>query len=212
VQGIIPVHFLNHAPHVLWNRNVMADKNAANHKHSVLGLHLTAHIAHQCPSAGLDIPRCQRGGKSALQSSGGGGDHVVYRCRARFLNGGWVQAVVLGDCSVDAKGNRNRLGRKESGANRTGSALDFSFINIGGRWHRVLLRGQCRKTKAAELRSQAERLFRAGQVQNITKKQDMTTKDTKYHEGFSYQAFPWNTFVPFVVKGFANWPATGYSC
>ncbi len=103
MQGIRPVHFLNHAPHVPWNRKPMADKDAANHKHTVLSLHLTTHIADKCPLARLDVPRCQRGGKGALQSGRGSGNHIVQRRCAWFLDGCWVQAVVLGYRSVDTE-------------------------------------------------------------------------------------------------------------
>jgi len=43
-----------------------------------------------------------------------------------------------------------------------------------------------------------------GQFHNIEVKKPWTTKDTKYHEGFSSQGFPSCTFVPFVINGFAN--------
>ncbi len=81
----------------------MADKDAANHKHTVLSLHLTTHIADKCPLARLDVPRCQRGGKGALQSGRGSGNHIVQRRCAWFLDGCWVQAVVLGYRSVDTE-------------------------------------------------------------------------------------------------------------
>jgi hypothetical protein len=36
--------------------------------------------------ARLDVPRCQRGGKRALQSSCGGSDHIINRSGARFFD------------------------------------------------------------------------------------------------------------------------------
>lgn len=44
----------------------MLNPDAANDQYAVLGLHLAAHIAAECATTALDIPRCQRGGKGAL--------------------------------------------------------------------------------------------------------------------------------------------------
>ena len=47
----------------------MLDEDAANHKDAFLGFDLAAHVAAECPSACLDIPRCQRGGKCACSQA-----------------------------------------------------------------------------------------------------------------------------------------------
>lgn len=60
------MHFFDDATNVLWNRKPMVNKNSSDHQDSFLGLHLAVHIAAESPTAGLDIPRCQRGGKCAL--------------------------------------------------------------------------------------------------------------------------------------------------
>jgi len=44
----------------------MVDEDASNHQDAILGFDLAPHVAAECPSACLNIPRCQRGGKCAL--------------------------------------------------------------------------------------------------------------------------------------------------
>lgn len=68
----------------------MVDENATDDEDAVLGLHLAAHVARERASAGLDVPRCQRGGKRALQSSGRGRHYVVERRGARLFDGGGI--------------------------------------------------------------------------------------------------------------------------
>ena len=70
IQGtayrITTVHFLDDAANVLREYEPMVDENAPNHQDALLGFDLAPHVAAECPSACLDIPRCQRGGKCAL--------------------------------------------------------------------------------------------------------------------------------------------------
>ena len=80
------MHLLDRAADILASFQAMVNENATNDEDAVLGLHLAAHIAGKCPLARLDVPRCQRGGKRALQSSCSGSDHIINRSGARFFD------------------------------------------------------------------------------------------------------------------------------
>ena len=103
------VHFFDRVADVLSGGQAMVDENAANDENAVLRLDLTTHVAGQCSLSCLDIPRCQRGGKGALQSGGRGRDDIIQRGRARLFDGSRIQAVVLGDRSMNAEGDGRRL-------------------------------------------------------------------------------------------------------
>ncbi len=81
----------------------MVNEDPANDQYAILGFHLATYFTGQSPTTGFDLPRCQRGGKSALQSGPGGRDYVVERSRARLLDVGGVQTVMPGDRSVHPK-------------------------------------------------------------------------------------------------------------
>lgn len=108
----------------------MVDEDAPNHQNILLGLDLAAHVTTECPSACFDIPRCQRGGKGALESSGSGGNHVVDRGGAWFFDLVWIQAVVAGDCAMDAEDHGSRFRGKLCQANGAFPTLDLPFIDV----------------------------------------------------------------------------------
>ena len=84
------VDFLNHVTDLLWYCQSMVDENPTNDEDAVFGFYFAAYVARECPFARLDVPRCQRGGKRALQSGRRGCNYVVERRGARFLDGGGV--------------------------------------------------------------------------------------------------------------------------
>jgi hypothetical protein len=97
------MHFFDRAADVLRGGQTMVDENTTNDENAVLSLHLATHVAGERSLSGLDIPRCQRGGKGALQSGSRGSDYVIQRGRARFFDRSLIQAVVLGDRSMNAE-------------------------------------------------------------------------------------------------------------
>lgn len=84
------MHFLDRVADVLGRDQAMVDKNATNDEDAVFRLHLAAYVAGERSPACPDVPRCQRGGKRALQSSCRGCDHVVEGSGPRFLDGGRI--------------------------------------------------------------------------------------------------------------------------
>ncbi len=133
------VDFLDHVADVLWYPQPMVDENSTNDEDAVIGLYFAAYVAGKRPSACLDIPRCQRGGKGALQSGRCGGNNVIDRRGARLLYRGGIQTVVLGDCAVNAKVDRHWFCRQVCDSYRPRAAVDFPFIYICWFGHRVLL-------------------------------------------------------------------------
>ena len=90
LHGIGLVDVLDYVAHILGRGQSMVNENSTNNQDAVLGFHLAAHVAGECSLPRLDVPRCQRGGKRALQSSGRGRNDVIERSGARFLDGGRV--------------------------------------------------------------------------------------------------------------------------
>jgi hypothetical protein len=103
VHGIGAVHFLDSIADVFWHGHTMVNEKAADNQNAVFCLNLAPHVADKSSPAGLYIPRCQRGGKCALQSSRSGGHYVVERRGTRLLDRLWIKAVMLGDCPVHAE-------------------------------------------------------------------------------------------------------------
>jgi len=106
VHWVCAMHFLDCVADVLGRGQAMADENATNDEDAIFGLHLAAYVAGERPPACPDVPRCQRGGKRALQSSRRGCDHIVEGSGAGLFDGSGIQTVVLGDGSVDAEVDR----------------------------------------------------------------------------------------------------------
>jgi hypothetical protein len=50
----------------------------------------------------------------------------------------------------------------------------------------------------------SDNFLAVGQFHDLAEKKTWTTKDTKYHAGFSFQEFPSCTFVPLAVMVLAN--------
>jgi hypothetical protein len=81
------MHFFYRVAEVFRSRQAVVDENAANDENAVLSFDLASHVAGERSLSGLDIPRCQRGGKGALQSSRRGRHYIIERGRARFFDG-----------------------------------------------------------------------------------------------------------------------------
>lgn len=106
------------------------DEDTPNHQNSLFSLHLAADIAAKCPPACFDVPRCQRGGKRALQSSTGSGDYVIDGRRPRFFDCRRVQPVMPGDRAVNPKWHWSGFRRELRQPNRALPSVDPSFINV----------------------------------------------------------------------------------
>jgi hypothetical protein len=124
------VHVIDHVTKIFWNRESMTDRNPPDHQNPIFGLNLTTHIAAESSSTCLDVPRCQRGGKCALKSGAGCGDHVVDGgCMGLFYRGR-VQAVMLSDSTMNSKPNGGGFRRELRRPNGACAALDPAFVEI----------------------------------------------------------------------------------
>jgi hypothetical protein len=133
------MYFFDRVADVLRGRQAMVNENATNDENAVLSLDLATHVAGECSLSGPDIPRCQRGGKGALQSSGRGRHYIIKRGRARFFDGSRIQAVVFGDRSMNAERDGRRLGRQERSPDCARFAFDLAFEHISRLGHHILL-------------------------------------------------------------------------
>jgi hypothetical protein len=156
IQGtthrIAAMHFRNDVMNGFWNHDPVVNEDSPNHQDSFLDLHLASHFAAEGAAPCLDIPRCQRGGKCALQSSCRGGYHVVDRRRSRFFDRCRVKTVMSGDCAVDPKEHRGRFRRKLGQPNGALSAVDLAFINICRLWHRLSFHVPRRRSRYSHAR------------------------------------------------------------
>jgi hypothetical protein len=133
------MHFFDRAADVLRGGQAMVNEKATNDENAFFSLDLATHVARECSLSGPDIPRCQRGGKGALQSGGCGRHHIIKRGRARFFDGSRIQAVVFGDRSMNAEGDGRRLCGQERSPYCARLAFDFPLVHIGRLGHRILL-------------------------------------------------------------------------
>ena len=136
---VCPMHFFDRVEDVLRGGQAMVNEEAPNDENAVLRLDFATHVAGERSLSGLDIPRCQRGGKGALQSSRRGRHDIIKRGRARFFDRSRIQAVVFGDRSMNAEGDGRRLGGQERSPDCTRLAFDFPFVHIGRLGHPILL-------------------------------------------------------------------------
>jgi len=136
---------LDHTADVIGRCHSMVNEDPANDKHAVLSFHFATHIARQSSATCLNVPRCQRGGKRALQSGRCCRDYVVERSRVRLLDIGGVQTVMFGDRPVNSKVDRRRLCRQLGCSYRTRSSVDFHFCNIGRVGHDIPFRTRFRQ-------------------------------------------------------------------
>jgi hypothetical protein len=133
------MHFFDRVADLLWRGQAMVDEKTTNDKNAILSLYLATHVAGECSLSCLDIPRCQRGGKGALQSGSRGGHYIIERGRTRFFDRSRIQAVVFGDCSMNAEGDGHRLCGQERSPDCARLAFDFPFVDVGRLGHRILL-------------------------------------------------------------------------
>ncbi len=66
MHRVAAVDILDRVARVLGRYQAMMYKDAVNDEDAFLRFHLPTHVAGECPSTCLNLPRCQRGGKRAL--------------------------------------------------------------------------------------------------------------------------------------------------
>lgn len=118
----------------------IADVDAFDHQHPVLGLNLPGRLDFVALRVDFDLARLQRAGEGAGQSPPGSGHHVVERgCVRRVILG--AHAIVLGNLGVNPERHRLRLGRKVGETLRAAETFNPHPGDVGNLAHCANLTG-----------------------------------------------------------------------
>jgi len=109
--------------------DVIDDVNATNHKHIIFRLDLTSHVSRQMFIAGVDLTRFQRATEGADQSTTGGGNYVIKRCRMWFGHFR-TDAVMFRDSAMHSEFDGFSFGWQVCHAQRPNLALDSYVRDI----------------------------------------------------------------------------------
>jgi hypothetical protein len=107
--GVEPVDSLDLLSALGGSCEPVANRNALDHEHAIVGLDLAERFDVVLLGVNFDLTRLQRAGKGAGQSPSGCGNNVVQRRRVRRVRSR-VHAVVLGDFGMHAERHGIRLG------------------------------------------------------------------------------------------------------
>lgn len=105
------------------DREPVADVDAFDYEHVILGLDLAGRLDVVAVRIDFDLARLQRAGEGAGQSAAGGGDYVVEGGRVRRIAVG-IDVVVLGNLRVNSKSDRLGLSGKVREPLRAAEPLD----------------------------------------------------------------------------------------
>jgi hypothetical protein len=83
----------------------------ADHQNTLVGFYLARHLSTESAVACVDFARFQRAPEGSAHSTAQSGHNVIKRRRVRFGQFRWIDAIMLGDGSMDAEDNRLRLAR-----------------------------------------------------------------------------------------------------
>ena len=87
---------------VYCERNV----NAADHKNAFFGFDFPTNARRQASLIRIDLARCQRAPEGSQQSAGSCRYDIVDGCSVRFADFVHIDAIMLGDITVDAERHR----------------------------------------------------------------------------------------------------------
>jgi len=110
--------------------DVIGHMNAADHQDVTFSLNLTFNLSRQALVAGIYPAHLQRAPERANQSTSRRGNNIINRCRMWLVHLFRRDPVMLGDCPVNSKMNRLRLGREICQPRGPGNALDVDLRDI----------------------------------------------------------------------------------
>jgi hypothetical protein len=116
-------HAFHRLARLAGNLQLIPDMDAPDHQNAFLFLDLTGNVANEVFRLDRDPARCQRASKGAGESAAGRRHHIVQGRRMRVLLA-HIDAVVLGDGSVNAERHWLRLRRDHCTAQRSANTLN----------------------------------------------------------------------------------------
>jgi len=92
-------------PRLLGSIKQVVNMNSANYQNPLIGFDFPFHLGTQPARARIYFARFQRAPEGSDHSTTEGGHNIIERCRMRFGQFCWIQAIMLGNGSMNAKEN-----------------------------------------------------------------------------------------------------------
>jgi hypothetical protein len=90
-------------PSLLGSLKEVVDVNSANYQNPLVGFDFPSHFGPQPAIARIYFARFQRAPEGSDHSTPKGGHNIIKRGRVRFGQSCWIQAIMLGNGSVNAE-------------------------------------------------------------------------------------------------------------
>jgi hypothetical protein len=90
-------------PGLLGSIQEVVNVNSANYQNPLIGLDFPSDVSTQSAIARIYFARIQRAPEGSNHSTTQGGHNIIERRRMRFGQFCWIQAIMLGNRSMDAK-------------------------------------------------------------------------------------------------------------
>jgi len=105
--------------------------NSANYQDALIGFDFASYVGTQAAVAGIDFARIQRAPEGSNHSTAQGGYNIIDRCRMRFGEFGWIQAIMLSDGSMNAEDYGLRLTGQVGNSKRSRPPFNLNVGHIG---------------------------------------------------------------------------------
>jgi len=115
-------------PGVLGSIKQEVNVNPANYQDPLIGFDFASYVGTQAAVASIDFARIQRAPEGSDHSTAQGGHNIIDCCRMRFGQFGWIQAIMLGDGSVNAEDYWFRLAGQVGDSQRSRPPFN---LNVG---------------------------------------------------------------------------------
>jgi hypothetical protein len=119
-------------PDVLGCLKYVMNVNSANYEDSLIGFDFPSHFGTQSAVARVYFARLQRAPEGSDHSTAQGGYNVIKGCRMRLGEFCGIEAIVLGNSSMDTEHYGLRLPRQASESKRPRPPLNLNLGHIDG--------------------------------------------------------------------------------
>jgi hypothetical protein len=90
-------------PSVLGSIEYVVNVNSANDQNPLIGFDFPSYFGPQPAVARIYFARIQRAPEGSDHSTTQGGHHIIKRCRVRFGQFRWIQAIMFGNGSMNTE-------------------------------------------------------------------------------------------------------------
>jgi hypothetical protein len=119
-------------PDVLGSLKYVMNVSSANYQNSLIGFDFPSHFGTQSAVASIYFARFQRAPEGSYHSTAQGGYNIINGCRMRLGEFCGIEAIVLGNSSMDTEHYGLRLPRQASQSKRPRPPFNLNLGHIDG--------------------------------------------------------------------------------